>query len=55
MFAAGDEYLDSDVVFGVKPSLVAPIQTRDEPAWPDGTPAPPRWHLLSYRFTMKPA
>jgi hydroxyquinol 1,2-dioxygenase len=53
LFAAGDEYLDSDVVFGVKPSLVAQIQTRDEPTWPDGTPAPPRWHLLSYRFAMK--
>jgi protocatechuate 3,4-dioxygenase beta subunit len=55
VFAAGDDYLDSDVVFGVKPSLVAQIQARDAPTWPDGTPAPPRWHLLSYRFAMKPA
>jgi protocatechuate 3,4-dioxygenase beta subunit len=55
LFAAGDEYLASDVVFGVKPSLVAKIQPRDEPTWPDGTPAPPRWHLLSYGFAMKAA
>lgn len=53
VFVAGDRYLDSDAVFGVKPSLVARLEPRDEPTWPDGTPAPARWHLLSYRFAMK--
>lgn len=55
VFVAGDRYLDSDAVFGVKPSLVARLETRDEPTWPDGTPAPPRWHLLAYDFAMKAA
>jgi hydroxyquinol 1,2-dioxygenase len=52
LFIAGDPYLESDVVFGVKPSLVVRLQTRDDPTWPDGTPAPARWHLLPYRFAM---
>ena len=52
LFIAGDKYLDSDAVFGVKPSLIAPLETRDDPTWPDGTPAPARWHRLSYRFAM---
>jgi protocatechuate 3,4-dioxygenase beta subunit len=32
MFVAGDEYLDSDAVFGVKDSLVVDFVTRDDPA-----------------------
>jgi protocatechuate 3,4-dioxygenase beta subunit len=54
VFAAGDKYLDSDAVFGVKPSLIAELVPHDEPTWPDGTPAPARWQQLSYRFAMKP-
>jgi protocatechuate 3,4-dioxygenase beta subunit len=53
LFVAGDEYLDSDTVFGVKPSLVARLESHDQPTWPDGAPAPARWHQLSYRFAMK--
>ena len=53
VFVAGDEYLDSDAVFGVKPSLIARLETHDEPTWPDGTPAPARWYRLFYRFAMK--
>jgi hydroxyquinol 1,2-dioxygenase len=53
VFVAGDEYLDSDVVFGVKPTLIARLEPRDEPRWPDGTPAPARWHQLTYRFAMR--
>ncbi|HEX2685450.1 MAG TPA: dioxygenase [Kofleriaceae bacterium] len=52
VFVAGDRYLDSDAVFGVKPSLVARLEPHDEPSWPDGTPAPARWHRLSYRFAL---
>jgi hydroxyquinol 1,2-dioxygenase len=55
LFIAGDPYLDSDVVYGVKPSLVARLEPHDEPTWPDGTPAPARWHRLAYRFAMVPA
>jgi len=54
VFVAGDEYLGSDAVFGVKPQLIAHLETRDEPTWPDGTPAPARWHRLAYRFAMMP-
>jgi protocatechuate 3,4-dioxygenase beta subunit len=54
VFVAGDPYLESDAVFGVKPSLIAPLVAHDEPTWPDGTPAPARWQQLSYRFAMKP-
>ena len=54
VFAAGDPYLGSDAVFGVKPSLVAELVPHAEPTWPDGSPAPARWQQLSYRFAMKP-
>jgi len=54
LFVAGDPYLESDAVFGVKPSLIAQLATHDEPTWPDGTPAPARWHQLSYRFALSP-
>jgi hydroxyquinol 1,2-dioxygenase len=55
VFVAGDEHLASDAVFGVKPSLIAPMVTHEEPTYPDGTPAPARWHQLSYRFGLKAA
>jgi protocatechuate 3,4-dioxygenase beta subunit len=53
LFVAGDPYLASDAVFGVKPPLVAHLETRDESTWPDGTPAPPRWYRLAYQFAMR--
>jgi protocatechuate 3,4-dioxygenase beta subunit len=53
IFVAGDPYLESDAVFGVKPSLVARLETHEEPTWPDGTLAPPRWFRMTYRFAMK--
>ncbi|HEX7835960.1 MAG TPA: dioxygenase [Kofleriaceae bacterium] len=55
LFVAGDDYLDSDAVYGVKPSLVVRLEPRDEPTYPDGTPASARWHRMAYRFAMKPA
>jgi hydroxyquinol 1,2-dioxygenase len=54
VFIAGDSYLESDAVFGVKPSLIARLVTHEEPSYPDGTPAPARWYQLSYRFALKP-
>ena len=53
VFVAGDKYLESDAVFGVKPSLIARLETRDDATWPDGTPAPARWHRLAYRFALE--
>jgi hydroxyquinol 1,2-dioxygenase len=55
VFAAGNEHLGSDAVFGVKPSLIATLTHHDAPTWPDGTPAPARWQKLAYRFAMKPS
>jgi hydroxyquinol 1,2-dioxygenase len=55
VFVAGGDYLDSDAVFGVKPSLVARLEPHDEPTWPDGTPAPARWQRLAFEFAMKRA
>ena len=54
VFAAGDHYLTSDAVFGVKPQLIARIEPHDEPTYPDGEPAPRRWHKLTYRFAIVP-
>jgi hydroxyquinol 1,2-dioxygenase len=44
VFVAGDEHLDSDAVFGVKPSLIAPFTRHDPGAAPDGrVMAEPFW------------
>ncbi|TMQ10611.1 MAG: hydroxyquinol 1,2-dioxygenase [Deltaproteobacteria bacterium] len=53
LFVAGDSYLDSDAVYGVKPSLIVRLEPHDEPTWPDGTPAPARWYRTSYRFALR--
>jgi protocatechuate 3,4-dioxygenase beta subunit len=55
LFVAGGDYLDSDAVYGVKPSLIVPMTPHDEPTWPDGTPASGRWYRMAYRFALKPA
>jgi len=52
LFIAGDPYLDSDAVYGVKPSLIVRLVPHDERTWPDGTPAPARWFALGYRFVL---
>jgi hydroxyquinol 1,2-dioxygenase len=55
VFAAGDQYLDSDVVFGVKDSLI-----REFTGMPAGTAADgramtqPHYHL-NYDFGLKAA
>lgn len=53
IFVAGDEYLDSDVVYGVKESLIANFEPRTESTYPDGSPAPQSWHHLKYDFGLK--
>jgi hydroxyquinol 1,2-dioxygenase len=54
VFMAGDKYLDSDVVFGVKDDLIAKIEKRTDALMPDGKPAEVPWHLMTYEFRMKP-
>ncbi|UFZ06981.1 intradiol ring-cleavage dioxygenase [Bradyrhizobium ontarionense] len=54
VFIAGDDYLDSDVVFGVKDDLIAQVEQRSDPVMPDGKLASGPWYLMTYDFRMKP-
>src|ERR1700683_4414601 len=54
VFIEGDEYLDSDAVFGVKDELISKIEHHNEPVMPDGKPAAGPWHVMTYEFQMKP-
>jgi hypothetical protein len=54
VFLDGDEYLRSDVVFGVKDELIARVEPRSEPVLPNGEPVSGPWHLMSYDFQMRP-
>ena len=54
VFIGGDQYLDSDVVFGVKDELVARVEKRTDAKMPDGKPAASPWHLMTYDFRLKP-
>ena len=54
VFLDGDEYLRSDVVFGVKDELIARVERRSDPALPNGERVAGPWHLMSYDFQMKP-
>ena len=53
VFIGGDKYLDSDVVFGVKDELVANVERRTDPTTPDGKPAVPPWHLMTYELRLR--
>ena len=54
VFLDGDEYLRSDVVFGVKDELVARVEPKSEPVLPNGERVSGPWHLMTYDFQMKP-
>jgi hydroxyquinol 1,2-dioxygenase len=55
VFRRGDPYLDSDAVFGVRPSLVADW-TRHEPGTaPDGTRQDTPWWSLDFDFVLNRA
>jgi len=53
VFADGDKYLDSDVVFGVKNSLIRRIETRQPGKTPDGRDMTQPWAYLRYDFILK--
>src|SRR3712207_3346559 len=55
VFVAGDKYLDSDAVFGVKNSLIADFEEHPPGTAPDGRQMDRPWRSLSYRFGLKPA
>ena len=50
LFAAGDEYLDSDVVFGVKDSLVREYVRHSGGTAPDGQAMQGEWYSLHHDF-----
>jgi protocatechuate 3,4-dioxygenase beta subunit len=54
VFIAGDRYLDSDVVFGVKDALISNPETHRDGVMPDAQPATGTWHLMTSNFQLKP-
>jgi hydroxyquinol 1,2-dioxygenase len=52
LFAAGDEYLDSDVVFGVKKSLVREYTQHSGGTAPDGQVMKGKWDSLHHDFRL---
>ena len=54
LFVAGDKYLDSDAVFGVKQSLVDEFPRRDGGTAPDGKAMTGAWRTLNYSFGLAP-
>ena len=54
VFMAGDDYLDSDVVFGVKDELIARVSEHTDATMPDGTAADGPWYRMAYAFRMRP-
>ena len=55
LFAAGDEYLDSDVVFGVKESLVREYVQHSDGTAPDGQVMQGKWYSLHHDFRLAPS
>lgn len=54
LFREPDPYLDSDVVFGVRSSLVARFHTHADGPRPDGSAGDGPFHTLSHRFVLAP-
>ncbi|MGO4711404.1 intradiol ring-cleavage dioxygenase [Bradyrhizobium sp. 2TAF24] len=54
VFEAGDQYLDSDVVFGVKDSLIREFVRREPGPAPDGWVLNVPYYHLNYDFGLKP-
>ena len=54
LFMAGDEYLDSDAVFGVKNSLIVPFVGQPPGPMPDGRTSAVPFDLATYDFTLSP-
>jgi len=54
IFVTGDQYLDSDVVFGVKDSLIREFVKRQAGPAPDGKIVDEPYYHLHYEFGLKP-
>jgi len=55
VFVAGDPYIDSDVVFGVKESLITELKPHPAGTAPDGKMVDRDYDELSYNFVLSPA
>ncbi|MDB5593256.1 MAG: hydroxyquinol 1,2-dioxygenase [Hyphomicrobiales bacterium] len=55
VFAAGDQYLDSDAVFGVKDSIIRPFDEHAPGLAPDGSKRDAPYATLTYDFRLLPA
>jgi len=53
IFPNGDQYLDSDAVFGVKNSLICDFRRHEPGRAPDGRIVAKPWRSLSYEFHLK--
>jgi hydroxyquinol 1,2-dioxygenase len=53
VFISGDKYLDSDVVFGTKPSLIRAPEYLAPGVAPDGRQVTEPWAHLSYDFVLR--
>jgi len=54
IFLAGDQYLDSDVVFGAKDSLIRALDHQGPGTTPDGHEIDTPVALLRYDFVLAP-
>lgn len=54
LFAAGSEYLDSDVVFGTKEELVVRFERHEPGSTPDGLALAESWLEARYDFVLQP-
>jgi len=52
VFAAGDEYLGNDAVFGVKDSLIGEFTEHQGGTAPDGTQPDGRWTHIEYDLVL---
>jgi len=55
MFVEGDEYLDSDAVFGVKDSLIVPFVKQDDPAEAKRLEVGNPYYTAEHDFALVPA
>ena len=54
VFRDGDQYLDSDAVFGVRSTLISDWVHHDKGTAPDGTMMDRPFHTLKYDFVLNP-
>ncbi|SRR5579875_660110 len=55
VFSAGDKYIDSDAVFGVKDSLIREYVKKPAGIAPDGRRMDKPYYYLNFDFVMRPA